>query len=103
MTGRMRISFVLLALGCGAPAHTERQIGPRLGESTASLPANASVPPPDAPGPQNLSVPWNHPVPPGPPPAIVTEPASGSNDEPMDEDDADVKAGSAAPQPEAPQ
>jgi hypothetical protein len=53
-SGVMRTLVLLLAATCtGAPTPKQRQldqIGPVLGQSTATGPSDPSVPPPDAPG-----------------------------------------------------
>lgn len=53
-------------------ADEPRQIGPRLGESTAALPGNSSVPPPDA-RPRSISVPFSRPPSPGTGTTVPTE------------------------------
>ncbi|MEO8702521.1 MAG: hypothetical protein ABI867_20925 [Kofleriaceae bacterium] len=80
----LRVIPALLALaafvaGCGRSHATETTvIGPRLGESVAVGPSDPNVPPPDATGPTEISVPIAHP-PSGPAPSAPTAaPTPGS-------------------------
>ena len=78
LCGSLATLVVYLAHGC-APTGVEPRpiIGPRLGESTASVHGMAAVSPPDGPV-QSFSVPFTH-APSGPAPGAAAQPANPQN------------------------
>jgi hypothetical protein len=74
------LAIAALVASCSrSRAAEDTVIGPRLGESVAIGPSDPNVPPPDATGPSELSVPIAHPpTGPAPAPAPTAEPAPTS-------------------------